>query len=125
MKLSEIMSKAFVVDSEISVKEAAKIMSDKNIGNLIVMRDEKIVGIVTERDVIKNISSLGSRVSSIMSKNVITIDKNDSLENAAELMAEKKIKRLPVLNKGELVGIITATDIIANAEDLNEDFFFD
>ena len=78
-----------------------------------------------QRDIIKNVSSLGKRVSEVMSKNVITIDKGDSLENAADVMAQKKIKRIPVTSKGELVGIVTATDVIASSNDLNEDFFFD
>lgn len=125
MKLSEVMNKAFVIESKISVKEAAKIMSDKNVGSLIVMKGDKIDGIVTERDILKNVSGLGKRVSEVMSKNIITIGKSDTLEDAAELMAEKKIKRLPVVSKGELVGIITATDVLAHCEDITEDFFFD
>ncbi len=125
MKLSEVMNKAFVIESKISIKEAAKIMSDKNVGSLIVMKGDKIDGIITERDILKNVSGLGKRVSEVMSKNIITIGKNDTLEDAAELMAEKKIKRLPVVDKGELVGIITATDVLAHCEDINEDFFFD
>lgn len=125
MKVSEVMNKALAIDDKTSAKEAAKIMSDKNVGSLIVMKREKIVGIVTERDILKNVSKLGARVSAIMSSNVITIDQNDSLESAAELMAEKKIKRLPVVSKGELAGIVTATDILANSNSLNENFFFD
>jgi len=125
MRISEVMNKAFVIDAKTSVKEAARIMSDKGIGSLIVMKGDKIEGIITERDVLKNISGLGKKVADVMSKNVITIEKGDSLENAAELMAEKKIKRLPVVSKGELVGIVTATDVLANSDSLNEDFFFD
>ncbi len=125
MKISEVMNKAFVIDETISLKEAAKLMSDKNIGSLIVMRKDKICGIITESDIMKNISSLGSKVSGVMSKSVVTIGKNDSVEDAAELMAEHKIKRLPVMNKDELVGIITATDILAHSDDISEDFFFD
>lgn len=125
MRISDVMNKAFVVDDSISLKAAAKLMSDKNAGSLIVMKKDKIAGIITERDIMKNVSELGSRVSEAMSKEVITIDWKDTIENAAELMAAKKIKRLPVVKKGELAGIITATDIIAHSEDLNEDFFFD
>lgn len=125
MKISEVMNKAFVIDDNISLKEAAKLMSGKNVGCLTVMKKNKVIGIITEKDVMKNVSKLGSRVSEIMSKNVLTIGKNDSIEEAAELMAEKKIKRLPVVDKGELIGIITATDILAHCEDINEDFFFD
>jgi len=125
MKISEFMNKAYVADGNISLKDAAKLMSDRNIGSLIIMQKNKITGIITERDIMKNISKLGDKIDKIMSKNVITIEKGESIEDAARLMAEKKIKRLPVMGKGELVGIISATDILAHSDDINEDFFFD
>jgi len=68
MKVKEIMNKAVVVDHNISVREAAKIMSDRNIGSLIILKSSKIIGIITERDIMKNISSLSKGISSIMSK---------------------------------------------------------
>jgi CBS domain-containing protein len=125
MKVKDVMNKAIVIDHDVDLKEAAKIMSDRNIGSLIVLKDNKISGILTERDIIKNISSLGKNINAIMSKNVFTVDHNESLENAAILMKENKIKRLPVVDNARLVGIITATDIIANSDVLNEDFFFE
>ena len=125
MRVSEIMNKAFAVEEKINLKAAAKIMSDKNIGGLIVMRGEKVCGIIAESDILKNVSSLGKKVSEVMNKNVIAINKNDSLEDAAEIMAQNKIKRLPVMNKQELVGIITATDILAHCDAVDDNFFFD
>ena len=125
MKVNEIMNKVMAVESDINLKQAAKILSDKNIGSLVVLKKDKILGIITERDIIDNISSLGGKISSIMSKVVVTIDHNDSIDNAALIMAQNKIKRLPVVDKEKLVGIVTATDIIANSDILNEDFFFD
>ena len=125
MKVNEIMNKVMAVDSDINLKQAAKILSDKNIGSIVVLKKDKILGIVTERDIIDNISSLGKKISSIMTKVVVTIDHNESLDNAALMMAQSKIKRLPVVDKEKLVGIVTATDIIANSDILNEDFFFD
>jgi len=125
MKVSEIMNKAFVIEEKTTLKEAAKIMSDKNVGGLIVMRRDKVAGIIAESDILKNVSSLGKKVSEVMNKKVVAINKSDSLENAAEIMAENKIKRLPVMNNEELVGIVTATDILAHCEDITDDFFFD
>ena len=119
------MNKVIAIDHDVSLKEASKIMSNRNIGCLIVLKKNKVVGIITERDVLKNISSLGRKISGAMSKGVITIDHDESLDNAALVMTEKKIKRLPVMDKEKLVGIITATDIVANSDLLNEDFFFD
>lgn len=125
MKIKEVMNKAIAIEHDISVKEAAKIMSDRKIGSLIALKNNKIAGIVTERDIMKNVSCLGKKISSVMSKNVVTIDRDESLENAALIMTERKIKRLPVVDNGKLVGIITATDIIANSDLLNEDFLLD
>lgn len=125
MKVTEIMNKAMVVDDDISVKQAARIMSDKGIGCLLIMHNDKVVGIITERDVMKNVDKLNNKVSSIMSKNVIVIEGNENLDEAAELMKEHNIKKLPVMNKGKLVGIITATDLIANSNSLNENFMLE
>lgn len=125
MKISRIMNKAIVVEEDIKLKDAAKIMSAKNIGSLIIMRGDKIVGIITERDIMRNVSKLDSKISEIMSKNVITVDEGESIDNAAVLMHKNKIKRLPVLKKEKLIGIITVTDILGNIEDLNENFFFE
>lgn len=125
MKVKEAMNKAVVVEEDIKVKDAAKIMSEKKIGSLIVMIGEKIAGIITDTDIMRNINKLDFPVSKVMSKNVICTDANESLDEAAKIMSEKKIKRLPVLKKGKLVGIITATDVIANSEELNEQFFWE
>ena len=125
MKISEIMNRPVIVEDNISLRQAAKLMSEKRVGSLIVTNTKKIVGIITENDVIKNISSLNGKISKSMTKNVITIDSGESIENAAVIMGKNKIKRLPVIKNENLVGIITATDILANSEDLGESFFFD
>lgn len=125
MRVKDVMKKIVVVDDDISVKEAAKIMSEKKLGCLIVVSKDEIKGIVTERDVLKNVDMLSEKVGKIMSKDVITISPDDSLDDAAKLMSEHEIKRLPVLKNEDLVGIITATDIIANSNSLNENFYFD
>jgi CBS domain-containing protein len=125
MKVKEVMHKAMVVEDNIKVKDAAKLMSEKGIGSLIIMKRDKIIGIITERDVMKNVGKLNMKISSVMSKNVKCIDIDESLDNAAILMSKYKIKRLPILKKGRLAGIITATELLAHSEDLNENFFFD
>jgi CBS domain-containing protein len=125
MKVSEAMNKAVTIESDMKLKQVAGIMSDRKIGSLIVLDNEKIAGIITERDILKNVGRLDSKVVSIMSKNVITIDADENINNAALLMAKNKIKRLPVVKKGKLAGIITATDVIANSPGLNESFFFE
>ncbi|MCX6748724.1 MAG: CBS domain-containing protein [Candidatus Pacearchaeota archaeon] len=125
MKIKDIMNKAVAIDHDIKLKEAARIMADKNIGSLIVINKEKILGIITEKDIMDNISRLDSKISSVMTKNVVTIDQEESVDNAARTMRDNKIKRLPVVKNEKLAGIITATDVIANCDDLNENFFFE
>jgi CBS domain-containing protein len=125
MQIKEVMNDAIVIDHDVNLKQAAQIMSERNIGSLIVLKKDSIIGIITEQDILKNISSLNRRVSEVMSKNVVTIEVDGSLEEAALIMTEKKIRRLPVTKKGSLVGMITTTDIVANSDLLDEDFLFD
>ena len=122
-EISKIMNKAFIVDDNVTLKSAAKMMSDKNIGSLLIVKDGKIKGIITERDILKNISKLNLKVSLVMSKKVITIEAEEKIEEAIRVMSENKIKRLPVMKDGKLAGIITATDIIAHAKEINEEEF--
>ena len=122
-EISKIMNKAFIVDDNVTLKSAAKMMSDKNIGSLLIVKDGKIKGIITERDILKNISKLNLKVSLVMSKKVITIEAEEKIEEAIEDISENKIKRLPVMQDGKLAGIITATDIIAHAKEINEEEF--
>jgi CBS domain-containing protein len=119
------MNKAIAIDHDVSIKEAAKIMSDKNIGSLVIVNGEKIKGIITERDILHNITDVGKKVSSVMDDEVVTIEHDKTIDEAAILMTKNRIRRLPVVEDGRLVGIITSTDLIAHAEDLGEEFLFD
>jgi CBS domain-containing protein len=124
MKVKELMKNAVAVSVETTLKEAAKIMASKRIGSLLITEKNKLAGIVTERDILKavadDINTLNCKVSKIMSTKIISVEANDNIDDAANLMQENKIKRLPVLRNGKLVGIITITDIIANYDSLGE-----
>lgn len=124
MLVKELMKRPFVVEKDIGLAEAARIMSDKNIGSLLFTSGNKIKGIVTERDLIKNFSK-HEKISQIMSTKVTTVAPDENLDRAVEIMREKKIKRLPVIDNGKLVGIVTLTDVMANFEALEEEFFFE
>ena len=125
MKVGEIMHPIKSIEPSASVKQAAVMMSEEGIASLIVSKKKDVKGIITEREILKNIKKLGSKVESVMTKNVITIEEDKNIDKAIELMKENKIKRLPVTRDGALVGIVTATDILANSESINEDFLFD
>ena len=124
MLVKEIMRRPFVIDKDMSLANAARIMSSKNIGCLIFVSGNKVKGIITERDLLKGFGR-GGRVSRTMTKSVTTISPNDNVDNAMEIMRRKKIKRLPVVDNSKLLGIITLTDIAANYEALEGDFFFE
>lgn len=123
MKVKDIMKKdVIIIEPEITLKEAARIMSKKNIGSLAIVNKKEIAGIITERDILKNIDALNKKVSSFMTKKVISIDSYKHIEIAADLMSHNKIKRILVTEGDKLKGIITATDIIANSDLLNDSF---
>jgi len=123
MKVSQIMRKAMVIEDTVTVKEAAMMMSRNNTGSLIIIQDNKIKGIITERDILKNISELNSKVSRVMTKRVVIISPDAHIDDAKKMMLSNKIKRIPVVDGKKLVGIITITDVLAHAEGIDEDDF--
>jgi CBS domain-containing protein len=125
MKVKEVMNEVVAIERDMTLKAAAKIMSDKNIGSLVVIDGEKIKGIITERDIVTNASNLGKSVTSSMAKNVLTISPDEELDNAAILMRKNKINRIPVVKNDKLVGIVTSTDLIAHSDELDEEFLFE
>lgn len=105
------------VGPNVIVKKAVKVMNDFEIGCLIVVEDSKVIGILTERDVLKRVVDEGrkpeeARVGEVMSKPPITVNPDASLENAIQLMFKYKIKKLPVVENNRLVGLITFTDLV-------------
>ena len=124
MKVSEIMNKAVIITSDMTLKRAAEIMSSRSIGCLTFLKDKKIKGILTERDILKNISNPESKVSSIMTKKVIVMHADEDLEEVISIMADHKIKKVLIVEEDKLVGIVTSTDIIVHSDLLHEDMFF-
>ncbi len=117
MKINDIMHNIIKVPPDIAIMEAAKLMDQKGIGSLVVEESGEIVGIMTERDILKKVVAAGRRceetiVKDIMTSPLITIDLNDSIEEASELMAVHHIRRLVVTEKSEVVGIITSRDLV-------------
>ncbi|HLE75564.1 MAG TPA: CBS domain-containing protein [Candidatus Bathyarchaeia archaeon] len=117
LKVGDIMVREVItIDENASVKEATDIMNQFEIGSIIATRKGKAVGIITERDLLKRIVAEGksakkTRVKTIMSSPLVVITPNTDLEEAARLMFEKKIKKLPVVDQNRLVGLVSLTDI--------------
>lgn len=105
-----------VAEPEITIREAARTMSQYRIGSLVILKNKKIVGIVTERSILVAIAEGKdvelTTVEDIMTKDVVTVDPDKTIEEAVSLMVGHRIKKLPVVDGGKLVGIITASDII-------------
>jgi len=117
LKTANVMvKKVITIDEKTSVKEAANIMNQLEIGSVIIIRKGKPLGIITERDILKRIVYEGRNakktiVKEIMSSPLVVISPDTDLEEAACLMFEKKIKKLPVTEQNRLVGLISLTDI--------------
>jgi CBS domain-containing protein len=100
-----------------TVQKAAEIMKEFRIGSLIVIQGAKLVGIVTERDILNQVVADGKdpaevKIEDVMTRDVIMVLPEMTIEEAVDLMMEKKIKKLPVVSNNKLIGILTATDII-------------
>jgi CBS domain-containing protein len=117
LKVKDVMTKEpFLVDAEHTIKEAAIAMDRAGRGCLLVTSKGKVVGIVTERDLVRRALTKGSglsrlKVKSIMSSPLIIIKPDVRIEDAAKVMSDNKIRRLPVVGEDGLAGVITVTDI--------------
>lgn len=113
--VQDVMTKDVVtIEADKTVLEAAQLMTEKEIGDLVVMEGTTPVGIVTERDFVRRVvaqkRSLDCKVSDIMTTPLWVVYYDTPLKEAARKMIARNIRRMPVLKKKELVGILTATD---------------
>lgn len=118
-------SNVITVDPKTSIAQAAAIMSQKGIGSLIIKSNSEPEGLVTESDIITKVVSMDIQASQmtvgeVMTRNLIKIDPGCDLNEAARTMAKNKIRRLPVVNNGVLVGILTSTDVMTVSPELTE-----
>jgi CBS domain-containing protein len=117
MKIEEAMIKSVVtLQEDVSVYEAVKLMNENRIGCLVVLQYGQVVGIVTERDLLERVlekcrNPKETKVTEIMTKRVIVGKPDMRLDEAAKLMFEKKVKKLPIVEGNRLVGLVTLTDL--------------
>ncbi len=116
--VEEIMSTSPVtITADATAAEAAALIRDKHVGSLIVLESGRPAGIVTERDIVTKVaaadrSSKATTVKDIMSSPLVAIHPHQEVAEAAKVMAARKIRRLPVIKEGKLVGMLTENDII-------------
>ena len=104
------------VEAKATVIEAVTIMNEQEIDCLIIVRDERPAGIITERDMLTRVlleakDPATTKVSQVMSTPLVLGEPQMSIQDAVRLMVEKKIKKLPIMENGRLVGLITLTDL--------------
>ncbi|BAP44967.1 CBS domain-containing protein [Pseudomonas sp. 21LCFQ02] len=102
------------------VLDALKLMAEKNIGALAVVENGAVVGVVSERDYARKMvllgrSSAGTPVSTIMSSKVITVDSSRSVEDCMNIMTDGHLRHLPVVDNGELLGLLSIGDLVKEA----------
>jgi len=117
MTIADVMTKSVIsVDASIAINEAAKMMEDAKVGAVIVMENNTPVGIVTDKDfavkVVAHAYNVSTPVKQIMSTPLLSINSDESVRTAADLMHERGVRKLPVIDDETVVGIITATDIV-------------
>ena len=114
MNASEIMTrKVLTTNSEASVQEVARLLSRERIsGAPVVTAEGVLIGIVTEADLIDKVDRDGLHVADIMSREIIAVQEDTPVTEIAKLLAQHKIKRVPVLRDGQLVGIVSRADIV-------------
>jgi CBS domain-containing protein len=113
--VKDLMTKNVItIDSGKTIVEAAVLMSENDIGDLVVMENNIPIGIVTERDIVRRVlaerKSAETSISEVMTTPLKVIDPDAPIKEAARRMVNKKIRRLPVIKDNKLVGILTAAD---------------
>ncbi len=123
-RVGELISGELIyINSEDNVIKAAALMRENNISCLLVKYKGDFAGIVTEKDIINKVVAEelypgDIKVNEIMSRDLVTVPKNESIEEAAKLMRKKGVRRLVVLEDKRVVGIITETDIAKHLKEI-------
>ena len=115
--MNQIMNKDVLSkDGSSTIQEAAEAMKKSSVGCVIVTENQTPTGIITERDFVTKVAAEGrplfTEISEIMSTPLITINHEETVWEASEIMKERKIHKLPVDDAGKIVGIITTSDIV-------------
>jgi CBS domain-containing protein len=115
--LNQKSGEIYSVAPDAMVFEAIKLMAEKNVGALLVMKGQKLVGVLSERDYTRKVflrgkSSKETRVDEIMSKDVFTTSLLEGVDKCLALMTDKHIRHLPVLETGKVVGVVSIGDLV-------------
>ena len=121
MTVNQILSTkgrgVYSIVSDLTVFEALRVMGEKNIGAILVIDDGALKGILSERDyarkiVLKDKSSKKTPVSEIMESEVVTVKPSDNVDHCMELMSKRRIRHLPVIDNGTVIGLVSIGDVV-------------
>ena len=107
----------WTLSSNNTVRQALQLMADKNIGAIVIKDQDKLIGIFSERDyarkvVLKGKNSTDTKLAEVMSKEVITISSDMQIDACMQLMTDKRVRHLPVVDNGKSIGIISIGDVV-------------
>lgn len=126
MEIKNIMTKTVAtINAEDTVERAAQMMKEHNVGSIPVCRGEKVVGVITDRDIALRSTAEGQnvkqqKVKDIMTSNPVTGTPNMDVHEAARIMSERQIRRLPIVENDKVVGIVALGDLAVEPQFANE-----
>ncbi|PKQ09246.1 MAG: inosine-5-monophosphate dehydrogenase [Alphaproteobacteria bacterium HGW-Alphaproteobacteria-12] len=105
------------IEPTVTLREVARLLSERRIGAVVVMQGRKVLGIVSERDIVKSVArigetALGASARDVMTSRVVTCRLNDSVDELMDSMTTGRFRHLPVIEEGELVGIVSIGDVV-------------
>jgi len=112
-----MVSKVITITKDSTVEEAVRLMNEHEIGCLIVTENKKVLGILTERDLMKRVLAKSqdprkTKVEEVMSTPLISVEPDAEVGDVSRIMFQKNIKKMPIVRKGKLLGLVTLTDIL-------------
>ena len=115
----------YTISPDATVYEALSLMAEKNVGALVILEGKTLEGLISERDyarkiILKGKFSKDTPVHEIMSREPVTVTMDDDLEHCMELMTDKRVRHLPVVEEGRLIGIISIGDVVKGIIDHKE-----
>jgi CBS domain-containing protein len=122
-RVKEVMSsEPCAIEAEKPVSYAAKMMKDENVGMAPVVEGDRLVGALTDRDIVTRVVAEGKDPSSVTAREaastqLVTAEPEQDLDEALKMMASKQVRRLPVVENGRLVGVLAQADVALQAND--------
>jgi CBS domain-containing protein len=118
-------SKVYSISPDATVYEALNRMAEKNVGSMLVFEGKVLVGMISERDysrktILKGRLSKDTAVREIMTTSVVSVHPDDDIEACMELFTDKRVRHLPVIEKGKVVGIVSIGDVVKSIIDYKE-----